>query len=48
MKELKSELSGNFKDAILGLCLSPIDFDASELRKAMKVISNTFCSTKAW
>ncbi|CAL8091805.1 unnamed protein product [Calicophoron daubneyi] len=34
--ELKSELSGHFKDTMLALCLSPVDYDATELRKAMK------------
>ena len=36
-KELHGELSGNFRDVILGLCLSPTEFDAEQLRKAMKV-----------
>ena len=36
-KELHGELSGNFRDVILGLCLSPVEFDAEQLRKAMKV-----------
>ena len=35
-KELSSELSGNFKSTILGLCESAIEFDTSCLRKAMK------------
>ncbi|KAK2142740.1 hypothetical protein LSH36_919g01024 [Paralvinella palmiformis] len=35
-KELHGELSGNFRDVILGLCLSPTEFDAEQLRKAMK------------
>jgi hypothetical protein len=36
MRELKSELSGHFEDCILALCLSPSDYDATELRNAMK------------
>ena len=38
-KELHGELSGNFRDLILGLCVPAVDFDAEQLRKAMKVCS---------
>ncbi|ELU00440.1 hypothetical protein CAPTEDRAFT_158666 [Capitella teleta] len=36
VKELKSETSGNFKTILEGLCLSAAEFDASQLKKAMK------------
>ncbi|CAI9719456.1 annexin A6-like isoform X1 [Octopus vulgaris] len=36
IKELKSELSGCFCDTILGLCMTPVEFDATNLNKAMK------------
>lgn len=36
-KELKSESSGNFKNVLMGLCQSPTEFMADQLRKAMKV-----------
>ncbi|THD25992.1 Annexin [Fasciola hepatica] len=36
INELKSELTGHFEDAIIALCYSPEDFDARELRRAMK------------
>jgi hypothetical protein len=36
-KELKSESSGNFKNVLMGLCQSPAEFQANQLRKAMKV-----------
>ncbi|ELT98870.1 hypothetical protein CAPTEDRAFT_153823 [Capitella teleta] len=35
-KELKSESSGNFKNVLMGLCQSPTEFMADQLRKAMK------------
>jgi len=34
--DLKSELHGKFEDAILALFTDPIEYDADELRKAMK------------
>ncbi|CAL8091808.1 unnamed protein product [Calicophoron daubneyi] len=34
-QELRSELSGHFEDTILALCLSPAEFDANELWRAM-------------
>lgn len=37
VKELKSELSGKFEDVIVGLMMTPVEFDASELKRAMKV-----------
>ena len=35
IKELKSELSGSFEDAIIGLMYSPVEYDARLLYKAM-------------
>ena len=34
--DLKSELRGNFEDAVLALFETPVDFDVRELNKAMK------------
>ena len=39
MSELKSELSGHFEDAIMALFMTPPEYDAQELRSAMKVRS---------
>ncbi|CAH8549701.1 unnamed protein product [Heterobilharzia americana] len=36
ISKFKSELSGHFYDCMAALCLSPAEFDASELFKAMK------------
>ncbi len=36
IKDLKSELSGNFEDAVLALFVPPIDFEVQQLNKAMK------------
>ncbi|KAF6772500.1 hypothetical protein AHF37_08484 [Paragonimus kellicotti] len=36
IKEFKSELSGHFYEAVEALCYSPADFDATQLRKAVK------------
>jgi hypothetical protein len=36
ISELKSELSGHFEQAILGLLSTPAEYDAEQLRKAMK------------
>ena len=35
--ELKSELSGNYRTACTGLCLSAAEFDARSLKNAIKV-----------
>jgi annexin A6 len=37
VKELHSELSGHFRDIILGLMMRPADFDAWSFNKAIKV-----------
>lgn len=42
IRELKSELSGNFEKVVLGLLMTPAEFDAHELRVAMKVILRPF------
>jgi hypothetical protein len=36
MKDLKSELHGHLEDAVMALFTDPIEFDADELRAAMK------------
>ena len=38
VKDLKSELSGNFEDTVLALFVPPIEFDVEQLRKAVKGI----------
>lgn len=50
-KELKSELSGHFKDVVVGLCMSLPEFDATQLNKAIKglgtnekVLTEIICS----
>lgn len=37
LQELKSKLSGNFGQVILALMMTPIAYDAYELRNAVKV-----------
>lgn len=37
IEELKSELSGHYLDACKGLLMVPVEFDAYQLRKAIKV-----------
>ena len=37
MKDLKSELSGNFWDVVQGLMMTPAQYDAYQLNKAIKV-----------
>ena len=41
IQELKNELSGHFQEVILGLLMTPIEFDSFSLRAAMKV-TNSF------
>lgn len=36
ISELKSELSGHFEQAVLGLMMTPAEYDADQLRAAMK------------
>ncbi|XP_012938085.1 titin homolog [Aplysia californica] len=36
IKDLKGDLSGDFEDAILGLMMEPVEYDAHCLREAMK------------
>ena len=38
LSDLKSELHGKFEDAMIALFTDPIEYDADELRKAMKGI----------
>ena len=37
IKELKSELSGHFEEVVLGLLMTPAEYDSFQLRRAMKV-----------
>lgn len=37
MKDLKYELGGHFEDIVLALMMPPADYDATSLRKAIKV-----------
>ena len=43
IQDLKSELSGNFEKVILALMMTPAQYDAFELRSAMKVSCCYFC-----
>lgn len=40
MKDLKSELSKNLERLILGLMMTPAEFDAKMMRKAMEVTAD--------
>lgn len=42
IKDLKSELSGNFEKTILALMKTPVLFDAYEIKEAIKVCM--FCA----
>ena len=37
MKDLKSELGGNFEDVVIAMMTVPAEYDAEQLRKAIKV-----------
>ena len=37
IKELKSELSGNYEEAVLALLMPPAEFDAYQMHISMKV-----------
>ena len=37
LQELKSALSGHFEDVIVALMMTPTEYDAYELRQALKV-----------
>ncbi|XP_065903186.1 annexin A4-like [Dysidea avara] len=41
IQDLKSELSGNFSKVILGLMMTPAEYEAFELRNAMKGLGTT-------
>lgn len=43
IKDLKSELSGNFEKTILALMKTPILFDAYEIKEAIKVCTCCVC-----
>ena len=36
ISDLKSELHGNFEDAVLALFVEPVEYDCDQLKKAMK------------
>jgi annexin A6 len=38
MKDLKSELSKNLERLVIGLMLTPAEFDAKMMRKAIEVL----------
>lgn len=40
VRDLKSELSGEFWKVVRALCLTPAEYDATELRNAIKVALN--------
>lgn len=48
MADLKSELSGSLAKLILGLMLTPAQYDAKQLRKAVEVIATLLVSVPAW
>lgn len=48
LADLKSELSGSLAKLILGLMLTPAQYDAKQLRKAVEVIATLLVSVPAW
>lgn len=50
MDDLKSELSGNFEQVILGMMTPTVLYDVQELRKALKVRGPPLllCLCKCW
>lgn len=42
MKDLKYELGGHFEDIVVALMMSAADYDATSLRKAIKVDGGCF------
>lgn len=42
MKDLKYELGGHFEDIVVALMMSAADYDATSLRKAIKVGGGCF------
>lgn len=43
MKDLKSELSKNLERLIISLMLTPAEFDAKMMRKAIEVMATSIC-----
>lgn len=48
LKDLKSELTGNFEKLVLAMMMTPAQFDAAELREAIKVGSSSCCLSRSF